>query len=220
MKQVEAVIFDLDGTLYPFPDGGTFTQIPFGQTISRNVTDFIQREFDLTREQAERRREELHEQFNGEMSLGLESAFGIDRMRFFAETWDLQPEEFVLVPDGIRRKLGELSVPLVLLSAAPRVWVDRVLAHMQIAEVFEGRVITGEPDIRKPSEKVFRLAAEMANVPVETIVSIGDQEYTDIIPAKSIGMMALRIGSNETSADAWAPDICTAIDIAKERIKQ
>lgn len=218
MRKIESAVFDMDGTLYQFPDGGTFTQTPFGQTIARNVTRFISKEFDLDEGAARQRMAELSTQFDGEMSLGLEKKFGIDRMRFFDETWDLDPEEFVVGSADLRSALESISdVELRILSAAPRIWVDRVLGFLGIADVFEDRIFTGEPDIRKPSSEAFRRALGVRAVDPSRSISIGDQEMTDILPARSIGMKTVRIAPQDTesSADFVAEDIIRAIDLVR-----
>lgn len=215
MEKAKLVVFDMDGTLYQFPDGGTFLEIPFGQAIQRNTREFIAREFDLNEKEASAHYDELFEKFNGELSLGLERDFSIDRLRFFNETWNLDPEEFIIPEPGVREAIEGVSVERALLSAAPRVWVDRVLGFMGIADVFGGQIFTGEPDIRKPSPLAFQQILDAVGIEARYAISIGDQEHTDIAPARSIGMKALRIGSRETEAEFSAPSISEAITILK-----
>ncbi len=211
MKKVKAIIFDMDGTLYQFPGGGTFMEVPFGQAIQRNVQQFIGREFGLDEAEALRRYAELSEKFDGQISLGLEREFGIDRMRFFAETWDLDPAEFIVPEPGIREALQAIDADAVLLSAAPRVWVDRVLEHMGVADIFGDRIYTGEPDIRKPNPLAFQQILDTHGKLASEVVSIGDQEHTDIMPASGLGIRTVRIGNGRSSADFTAPNIVEAI---------
>lgn len=216
-NKAEAIIFDMDGTLYQFPGGGTFMQVPFGQTIQRNVQQFIAREFALDEPNALKRYDELQKQFNGEMSLGLEREFGIDRMRFFAATWDVNPSEFIVAESDLRDTLAGVEAELVLLSAAPRVWVDRVLGYMGVAELFGERIFTGEPDIRKPNPLAFQQILDTLGLTPEAAVSVGDQEYTDIIPAQSLGLATVRIGTEKTAADIQAYSVADAIAKMKDR---
>lgn len=218
MKKLETAILDMDGTLYGFPGGGTFTQIPFGKTIWVNVGKFIADEFQLDEATAQERLEALNTQFNGELSLGLEKEFGIDRMRFFARTWDLDVETFVEPNALLREQLESVDIELCLLSAAPRVWVDKVLGFLSINDVFGDRIFTGEPDIRKPNPEVFRQILIARGVDPSSAISIGDQEHTDILPAKSIGMLTMRLAANGTdsSADFMAPDIATGIQLLQK----
>lgn len=202
----------MDGTLYQFPNGGTFLEVPFGQTIQQNTRTFIGRRFGLDEMAAAEEYERLFAKFDGELSLGLERDFGIDRMQFFEETWNLDPAEFIIPEPGVREALERVDADRVLLSAAPRVWVDRVLGFMGIADVFGDRIFTGEPDVRKPSPLVFQQILDTYEVEARDAVSVGDQEYTDITPARSIGMRALRIGGGETEAEFSAPSIREAIN--------
>ena len=216
MEKAKLVVFDMDGTLYQFPDGGTFLEIPFGQAIQQNTRAFIGREFKLDEVEAVKRHEELFAKFDGELSLGLERENGVDRMRFFDETWNLDPAEFIIPEPGVREALEQVDAQRILLSAAPRVWVNRVLGYMGIADVFGERIFTGEPDVRKPSPLIFQQILDTYGVQARYAISIGDQEHTDIAPARSIGMRALRIGSGETEAEFSAPSVREAINILKQ----
>lgn len=217
MDKAKLVVFDMDGTLYQFPAGGTFLETPFGKRIQQNTKEFIGREFNLNVEESAKRYAEIFKKFNGELSLGLEREFGVDRLRFFDETWNLDPREFIIPEPGVREVLESVGTEKVLLSAAPRVWVDRVLGFMGIAEVFGYRIITGEPDIRKPSPIVFQQIIDTYGIKPFDALSIGDQEYTDIIPPRSIGMRAVRIGSRDTEAEFTASSVTEAIATLQER---
>ena len=135
---------------------------------------------------------------------------------FFDETWNLDPSEFIIPEPGVREALEQIDVERALLSAAPRVWVDRVLGFMGVADVFGDRIFTGEPDIRKPSPLAFQQILDAVDIEAKYAVSIGDQEYTDIVPARSIGMRALRIGSGETEAEFSASSVNQAIATLKK----
>lgn len=216
MKKTELLIFDMDGTLYQFPGGGTFFEIPFGQAIQQNTRAFIARELALNQAEADAVYNELFMQFNGELSLGLERRFGIDRMRFFNETWDLDPAEFIIPEPGVRETLEQTDARLALLSAAPRVWVNRVLGFMGLTDVFGDQVFTGEPDIRKPNPMAFKQILDAYNVEATNAIAIGDQEHTDITPPRSIGMRAVRIGGSDTEAEFSASSVNEAMSTLKE----
>lgn len=217
MKEAEAIIFDMDGTLYTFPEGKTFGQSPFGQAIQQNVKEFIGKEFGLNEEEATQRYKELYARFDGEMSLGLERDFRIDRMRFFDTTWDINPKKFIIPANGLRDQLEKIDAERIILSAAPRVWVTKALSYMGIADLFNDRIFTGEPDIRKPNPEAFRQVARKLGIEADCMVSIGDQEFSDILPAKQIGMQTVRIGDGKTAADIVACDIIDAVVQLRER---
>jgi FMN phosphatase YigB (HAD superfamily) len=58
------------------------------------------------------------------------------------------------------------------------------------------------------------IAGELGVVP-GNVFSIGDQEHSDILPAKSIGMKAVKIGPGETIADFQAEDVRQALGILR-----
>ncbi len=218
MKNAKKVaIFDMDGTLYQFSGGSTFLQSPFGRAIQQNVRRLIANEFGLDGVRADERYRQLYAQFSGEMSLALEREAGIKRVRFFDETWNLDPAEFIVVEPGLREALLSIGAEPALLSAAPRVWVDRALGYMGIADVFGDRIFTGEPDIRKPSPLAFQQVLDDRRADAAYAISIGDQDPTDIIPAQLLGMATVRIGAGETVADLQAATVVDAIALLRER---
>lgn len=217
MEKINAAIFDMDGTLYQFPNGTTFSHSPLGKAVKENTTLFIAKEFKLRDDEARQKYSELQTRYDGEMSLGLEQEFGIDRMRFFEETWDIDPENIIIPEQNLKDELAQLSIRCALLTSAPRVWVTRVLWYIDIVNRFDDLLFTGEPDIRKPNPKVFRAIAKILELDAGQIVSIGDQEYSDIIPAKEVGMRTVRIGKDvQSDADFIAPDVRGALILLRQ----
>ncbi len=91
-----------------------------------------------------------------------------------------------------------------------------MLAHLNLNEAFGDAIYTGEPNLRKPNPQVFRLIADEFGINTSQAVSIGDQEESDIIPAKLIGMRTVRVGFGETKADYQAEDVIAAIELLKK----
>jgi len=217
MEKINAVIFDMDGTLYQFPNGTTFSSSPLGEAVKENVTSFIAEEFKLQEDEARQKYTELQMQYDGEMSLGLEREFGIDRMRFFEETWGIDPENIIVPEVNLKEELEQLNAHCVLLTSAPRVWATRALGYIGVIDMFDDLIFTGEPNIRKPNPEVFRAIAKILGLNANQIVSIGDQEYSDIIPAKEVGMRTVRIGEGvQSDADFIAPNVRVALAILRQ----
>lgn len=218
MKKARAIIFDMDGTLYSFDQRreSHFSSSRFGQTIHENCIRFFQKQFSLDREKAERMYQDFKVRHNGEVSLGLEKEMGIDRQIYFAQTWDLNPEEFVRASQDLAQQLSRLTILTGVLTAAPRIWADKVLTFLAIKQQFEPAIFTGDPDIRKPDPQAFKQLADFWQLDPSEIISIGDQEQTDILPAKSLGMITARIGREvESVADIVAPDVIQTIALLK-----
>ena len=220
MKKIEAIIFDMDGTLYSFDEENEsqFTSSRFGKEIRANCIRFFKERFSLTSDDAEDMYQDLSRRYNGEVSLAVEKEFGIDRSEYFVFTWNLEAEEFIDTNELLLPTLQELTIRSGVLTAAPRVWAEKALAFLQIRTLFGDALFTGDPNIRKPDPEAFQQLARFWKLKPSQILAIGDQEQTDILPAKSLGMHTLRIATQaETEADYMAPDIITAIALLKEK---
>jgi len=220
MKKIEAIIFDMDGTLYAFDENheSQFTSSQFGKQIRANCIRFFEARFSLSVDEAEVMYQDLNDRYNGQVSLAVEKEFGIGRGEYFAFTWDLTAEEFITSNELLVPALQNLTTLSGVLTAAPKVWAERALTFMQIRQLFGEAVFTGDPDIRKPNPEAFLQLANFWSIAPEKILAIGDQEASDILPAKSLGMMTLRIAKQaQTEADFIAPDIITAIALLRAK---
>lgn len=208
-------ITDMDGTLYSFKNGPRFSTSDFGKQIRAGSLNFVRERLGLSQEAAEIEYERIKSAYDGHFSIGIEKEHGIDRYEFFSQAWDLDAGTFIEASD-VAQTLEIMRGRIALLTAAPRVWANNVLAHLKIADLFGEHVYTGEPDIRKPNPEVFRIIASSLGANPERVFSIGDQEDTDIIPAKSIGMKTVLIGASpDSSSDYQAPDIQTAVQLLR-----
>lgn len=222
MQKIKAIIFDMDGTLYTFDKDRTqvFTASKFGGQIRSNGINFFKQTLNLNDDEALARYQDLKNRFNGEISLGVEKELGIDRSIYFAQTWDLNPGEFMDIDESLVSELSLLTVKTGILSAAPKIWVDRVLKFLGINQFFEPAIFTGDPDLRKPNPLAFKQLADFWNIPTSSILAIGDQEESDILPAKSLGMLTAKVGEQaQTSADFFAPSLIELlIKLRKENL--
>lgn len=219
-NKIKAIIFDMDGTLYQFDDKdeSQFSSSQFGQQIHENCIKFFETTLNISREIAIAKYQDFRTRYNDEVSLGVEKELGIDRSQYFAATWDLNPSDFVEQNHLLLQTLSALSVKTGVLSAAPRVWVDKVLRFLNIKSIFDPNIFTGDRDLRKPDPKVFEQFIDLWGLPPHSILSIGDQETTDILPAKKIGMRTARIGRNvDTLADFQAPNVMAILALLKQK---
>lgn len=218
MKEQYRFIFDMDGTLYRFDKGQSqaFTASCFYTDLKNNVYKFFMEKRGLPRDEAMNEYERIKDKYNGEVSLGVEKEYRIDRYDYFENTWNLNPDDYIEKDTDLPGILQQLEGRIALLTAAPRVWAVNVLTYLDIDRMFEGKLYTGEPDERKPNPAIFRRIVEDLFVPPRNVFSIGDQEYSDIIPAKNIGMKAVLIGASQnTVADYQADSVKTAVSLLR-----
>jgi len=220
MKKIEGIIFDMDGTLYSFDqrNESQFTSSDFGKQIYANCVQFFQQRFSIDTASAEEVYSDLSKRYNGEVSLAVEQEFGIDRSEYFAFTWNLQVENFVRRNQELVDALQKLTVLSGVLTSAPKVWTEKVLQFMQIRDVFKEAVFTGDPDLRKPNPQAFLQLSALWGLNPSQVLAMGDQEETDILPAKSLGMKTLRIAQQaKTEADFMAPNVISALFLLNEK---
>ena len=212
-------IFDLDGTLYDLDGipGTTFGASRFCADLMVSTRLFIGNQLGVDAEKASEIFDEVMQTYSGELSIGLEAEYGIDRYALFDATWNRSPEDYIGANPALANMLAPFAGRAALLSAAPRVWVDLVLDHLDVGNVFGPQIFTGEPDLRKPNPEIFRVVATTIGARPEDCLSIGDQNHTDIIPAKSIGMQTALVGPAQLDADFSALTLQGILEIIQER---
>lgn len=219
-NKIEAIIFDMDGTLYTFDKGeaSVFTKSKFGAQIHDNCIKFFETKFNLSKKDAEVMYLDLKNRYQGEVSLAVEKELGINRLEYFATTWDLDPGEFMETNQELIVAIASLNIKSGILSAAPKIWVDRVLKFLDINQFFEPAIFTGDPDLRKPDPLAFQQLATFWELAPQSILAVGDQEETDILPAKSLGMMTARVGKDLTTvADFTADNIISLLNDLRQK---
>lgn len=223
MNSQKKVIFDLDGTLYSFKGSAnkTFTSSLFYTDLRIKIADYITLRLGVGKDEAWQSIQDIDKKYIGELSTGFEKDFGIDRYEYYAQTWGgMDAERYVEPNQKLRESMEVFAGNALLLTAAPRVWADKVLQMLDLRDVFGESIITGEPDIRKPSEKVFETAKNILGVDYADITSVGDQNFSDIVPAKKLGMKTIIISNVLESADQRADTIGGALRLLKGEINE
>ena len=203
MAKPKLIIFDLDGTLYPFKDASDSTILTskFYEDLKVRVFDFLAERLEMPKEKVSLEYERIKKAYNDQTSIGLEKEYGIDRFEYFENTWNTDPKNYVkqnkLLPKIFKRLDGRTAI----LTSAPRIWTEKVLKYLGVYNFVKNSVFTGEPDIRKPNPKAFQIVLEHFKVQASQACSIGDQEATDILPAKKLGMKTVIVGSKSKHAD-------------------
>lgn len=190
-EEREVYIFDMDGTLYQLDgteDG--YSGSTLESQVNKNAIEFISSRERVSLEKA-------YEIFQVGMSdaIGLSAflarRYGISRADYFDIVWDINPEGIIKNFETPRRKVSELSnsgKKIILLTSAPQIWQKRVVEYLGLQGLFES-VYTGETFGTK--EEIFKMLSQRYKP--EKIVSIGDQEKTDIFPAEKYGIRGVLV---------------------------
>ena len=135
--------------------------------------------------------------------------YGVTRSEYFEIVWDIQPEGIIDVEDfvaitALRKYIKERrdvdNPRLILLTAAPKIWAERVIKYLGAEDLFEV-IRTGETYGEK--DEIFRILA--GKYKVKRIITIGDQQDTDIDPAVNLGMTGIKVdGPKDTAGKVLA----------------
>ncbi|MBI3199508.1 MAG: HAD family hydrolase [Rhodospirillales bacterium] len=102
------------------------------------------------------------------------------------DVFQLRPEI-----DGLLRRLHGRGVPLGIVANQPAAARER-LQRVGIGEFFAYHGLSALTGLRKPDPRAFAAAAEALGLAPSACIMVGDRIDNDIVPAKSVGMAAIR----------------------------
>jgi len=199
MNKNKLIIFDLDGTLYKL-DGGSFLNSKLNKKILKNVVKYIQKKLKKNKKEAEIILKKIKKKYGENISIGLENDFKINRYDYFNFVWDIQPSQYIKKYPNLKKILAKLNknYEFVLMSDAPCIWINNVLNELDINIFFKNKIFSGEGNKRKIFNNRFDELIKKYNFKPEQIVTIGDQEESDIIPAKKLGIKTIYINNKKS----------------------
>jgi HAD superfamily hydrolase (TIGR01549 family) len=216
-KNNKTIIFDLDGTLYKLK-GGSFQSSGLHNTVIKNSYSYISKQLNKSNTESQEILDFIFEKYGNSISIGLEKEFKINRFDYFNSVWDIEAKNYVEFDPKLEGFLIGLknNFNLVLLSDAPRIWINKVLQHLNIEKIFENSIYSGEGDVRKELNNAFEELIKKLDIKESECIVIGDQEDTDILPAKQLGIKTIYISKNKSHiADHTIDNIFKLKDILK-----
>jgi FMN phosphatase YigB (HAD superfamily) len=198
LKVTMKFIFDLDGTLYNFDNtlGKSYCDSSIYKRVKENAFCFLQERLDFNDSQAKQELNLADKQCKGQLSVYLENKYGISKYEYFCNCYDLNPKEFITRNANIKNLFKELKDNAFILTGSPKIWARRTLDYLGVSDYIGDNILTGENKIVKPNPNAFLEATKILNCCPKETLSIGDQEHTDIIPAKAIGSRTAIIGKS------------------------
>jgi putative hydrolase of the HAD superfamily len=222
-KKKKLLIFDMDGTLYNFKEG-SFRKSGLRKKVLKNAELFIAKKLSKSRAEAKIILNGIEKKYGEDISIAIEKEYGVNRYEYFDTVWDIPARKFIEKNTKLKSFLLDIAkaYDYVLVSDAPKVWIKNVLDELKISDLFEGKIYSGERKKRKGFGNIFEYLAKRLKYKPENCVVIGDQENTDIIPAKKCGMNAVLIGkqTRNTKADYTISNILGFKKIVDNLIKK
>lgn len=200
-KPNKLLIFDMDGTLYNFKQG-SFGKSDLKREVLLRAKAFIKTRLKNTDGEADKILKEILSEYGEHISVGLEKKYGINRIDYFNSVWNINTKDLVKPAPNLRSFLSRLideGYYIVIVSDAPRVWITNVLRYLKIADLFDGKIFSGESDNRKAFKNIFNNLMRRLNFQPKDTIVVGDQEKTDIIPAKEAGTLAVFVNNQKES---------------------
>lgn len=194
-KEHEVMVFDMDGTLYLHDgDNGTYKNSSLIKNVISNSIEFVISKENSSLEVASQLINDALKDTIG-ISRVLAKRYGISRQDYFDIAWNIDPKKvvknFEKQVDTIQ-KLKKNNKRMFLLTAAPRVWMENVLNEFGLTNAFERKY---NAEMFGKKDEVFEKLSKEFDP--KTIVSIGDQFETDLLPAQNLGMSICLIKSPE-----------------------
>lgn len=183
---VDSILVDLDDTVYPASSG-------LLQEIGRRITRFLSQKLGLPEEQALQLRKRYSRDY-GTTLAGLMEFHQIntpDEFLEFVHPKDVAP--FLKKDPELIGALSSLSIPLAILTNSPMEHAQRILAYLEVDELFDPIF-----DLRyngfqgKPSKQAYLKALEELNREASRVLLV-DDHLSNLIPFKDLGGQVLLV---------------------------
>lgn len=191
-------VCDMDGTLYQLPGG--FGGSELETKILQNYIEYLRSRGDGNPEQAIAKAMQCKEG----ASTYLSKMLSMSRADILNIGWDVRPEGIIELDPAIiklqtlqKGSFGDPRVKRILLTSAPSIWQRRVTEYLGLTDVFE-TIYTAEQFSRK--EEIFTMLA--GRYDTTRMVSIGDQQDSDLDPLIARGGRGIKVNSPEDTVNA------------------
>lgn len=207
-KNVKAVGFDVDGTLYHTPQA---MSIEVGKILIAKAAEALSRDPDELAEEYLIKREEYRS------NTKVLNSFGLDGEKIFQEVWDsIAVEKYVERDKRLVKLMAELKQKyrLFIITNGSGHQVERKLKYLSLDyHDFDPRIYCYDQGWVKPEPAPFLAAMESLNLKPEEIVYVGDREDIDIEGASSVGIKTIFIGGESEKADVCVAEVYGLSDI-------
>ena len=191
------IFFDLDDTLYPSSTG-------LWPVLKERMSDYMRLEMGIPAGRISRLRERYFREY-GTTLRGLQANHEIDVVDYLAYVHDVPLRDY-LAPDPLQHQvIASLGTRNLIFTNADSAHARRVLAALELADLFEGIVDVNAMDpFCKPMPEAFAIAMKAAGESDPSrCVMIDDLPHTTSA-ARRFGMRGLLYGSDKPQPEADA----------------
>lgn len=206
-RELKAILFDLDNTLYDASRG-------LQEAGDRRITAYIMRELGLPHNEADALRTRTWRQY-GTTARGLQAEYGLPPKPLY--DWaisQLEPAEYLYPEPRLAAMLASFEAGCHVFTNAPEQYARKVLAALGVARFF-GQVFDIERHawVCKPERGIYEQALADLGLPAAQVALIEDNPR-NLVPAAEMGMLTvwLRRDDEPGAADLIIPDILRLAD--------
>ena len=191
LTHVDTWLFDLDNTLYPL-------ESQFMGLIEAKMTDFVQRETGLPRDEA-RALQHAYYQEHGTTLAGLMANHGLEPKRFLDEVHDVELDRLTPNPD-LRDAIARLPGRRLIFTNGSLGHAERVLTHLKLRDLFsEVFAIETADYIPKPALATFDKITKLHAIDPPMTAFFEDSEK-NLVPAARLGMTTILVGPHAAAS--------------------
>lgn len=216
VAEIDLIIFDMDGTLYKYENGADdLSKTRMFKEVCRNGVEFVASKLSIPEASADGIINDIRAKYKNEIGLGLNAEYGIVPEEFLNAAWNVDPSKYVDYDTGLRGFLLSLQHKKAILTAAPKVWAERLLRYMDVYDVFDG-IWAREGKLRKPDPEVYRTLLRHFDVEPSRAMMVEDNDKLLRQP-KELGMRTVLISRDSPSSKSGSADfvVCNIKDIAR-----
>lgn len=208
VKNIKAVGFDVDGTLY---HSTTELQIAVGKEIVEEAARIIGQDPDELAEEYLKRREQYR---SNTMTL---NSFGLPGEEIFQKIWNEVPlQKYIKRDPRLTKMLIKLSksYKLFIISNGRLAEIKKKLKYLGVDDNwFDPLIACYDHGWVKPEPAPFLAAIESLKLLPEEIVYVGDRQDLDVEGAQAVGMKTIMVGAKSQRADAMIETVYDIVSI-------
>lgn len=132
-----------------------------------------------------------------------------------AELWPLRIQ-YKAFDDAepVLANLKRMGLRLIVVSNVPsRRILSILVGQTGLQPFFDLLVASGTVGFEKPDQRIFKLASQMVNIPIDKIVHVGNKHEEDYLGARSAGMSSILIDRTGIYGDVQCKKISTLFEL-------
>ncbi|MCI4326224.1 MAG: HAD family hydrolase [Thermoplasmata archaeon] len=217
IRAIEAVLFDLGGTLIDTRDFGGWAES--GRSLGLDVdAESIAAAWESARPWENRREDSPEELWATVLSVASSVEVSSALVGRFLELQRAKPLYGSLFSD-VRRCLDRLQRSgkrlAIVSNSRSEPAVRELLVAIGIDSVFETVVSSGTERVRKPDREIFVRALSRLNVQPTAVLFVGDDLENDVRGATRAGLHAIWLNRTGTGEDAGSPEILSLSEVPR-----